>query len=338
MNGGWESGIGPISDVIGMNYNTWAYDRIHARFPTIPLYASETASAVSTRGIYANDRERGYVSAYDVNFPPWADTAEDAWRQVVARPWMAGAFIWTGFDYKGEPTPYGWPCINSHFGIVDICGFPKDDYYWYQAWWRARPVVHVLPHWNWAGREGQPITVWVYGNTGRVELLLNGRSLGTKPMPALGHLEWQVPYAPGRLEARGTTNGRLLATDVDETTGPPAAIRLVAMDRTRLLADAEDCVPIAAQIVDSHGRIVPTADNPVVFTIRGSAAIAGVGNGDPGDHEPDHATRRRAFNGLCMALIRATDQPGPATLQATAPGLAPGVVRLNVGSAEDGMR
>src|SRR5207247_10484635 len=147
----------------------------HASFPSQPVFGSETASTVSTRGIYENDAKRGYVSAYDVNRPGWGATAEAGWKPIAERPWMAGAFVWTGFDYKGEPTPYRWPCINSHFGIMDICGFPKDNFFYYQAWWGNKPVVHLLPHWNWPGKEGQPIAVWCYSNAERVELSLNGK-------------------------------------------------------------------------------------------------------------------------------------------------------------------
>src|SRR5439155_2840070 len=164
----------------GINYGIEEYDRFHRSFPKLPVFGSETASTVSTRGIYANDRVRGYVSAYDSNPVPWGATAAGAWIPLAQRPFMAGGFVWTGFDYKGEPTPYGWPCINSHFGIMDICGFPKDNYYYYQSVWGDRPMVHILPHWNWAGKECQPISLWFYSNADRVELFLNGKSLGAK--------------------------------------------------------------------------------------------------------------------------------------------------------------
>src|SRR5207253_11242546 len=138
--------ISLVTDLQGINYGIFGYDRFHQQFPAIPAYGSETASTVSTRGIYENDPKSGYVSAYDLNHPGWGATAEDGWRPIAERPFMAGAFVWTGFDYKGEPTPYGWPCINSHFGIMDICGFPKDNYYYYRAWWGGEPTVHLLPH------------------------------------------------------------------------------------------------------------------------------------------------------------------------------------------------
>ncbi|AIE84066.1 beta-galactosidase GalA [Fimbriimonas ginsengisoli] len=319
-NGGYGSGIQLVSELFGFNYNIGAYDNFHRRFPNQPMYGSETASTVSTRGIYANDTVRGYVSAYDVNHPAWAETAEHAWKPIAERPWMAGGFVWTGFDYKGEPTPYGWPCVNSHFGILDICGFPKDNFYYYKAWWGDKPVVHLLPHWNWPGKEGQKINVWVQSNADRVELLVNGRSVGSKPVPRFEHAEWDVPYEPGMLEARGYRGNKLIASDRIDTTGAPAAIRLKTT-RSRLLADEEDLSPVEVEIVDARGRVVPTADNMVKFSISGPGHVAGVGNGDPSSHEPDKASKRHAFNGLCMALVQATNRPGRIVVTATSPGL-----------------
>lgn len=327
-NWGYDKGIVNVAELFGINYNIGVYDDVHRRHPDQPLFGSETASTVSTRGIYANDPVKGYVSAYDLNHPGWAETAENAWRPIAERPWMAGGFVWTGFDYKGEPTPYGWPCINSHFGILDICGFPKDNFYYYKAWWGVQPVVHILPHWNWRGQEGKTIKVWAHSNADAVELLVNGESLGVKAMPRYGHLEWDVPYHPGTLVARGYRNGRVIASDRVETTDAPAAIRLKTT-RPALLADNEDVSPVEVEIVDSKGRVVPTADNLVRFTVSGPAHIAGVGNGDPSSHEPDKASQRHAFNGFCMAIVQTEDKPGRITLTATAPGLKPATIKLS---------
>ncbi|RYG32199.1 DUF4982 domain-containing protein, partial [bacterium] len=320
MNFGFNAGIQKVSRVFGFNYSLWAYDDVRKKDPGLALFGSETASAVSTRGIYANDKERGYVSAYDVNHPEWGATAEKAWKEVVKRPYMAGAFVWTGFDYKGEPTPYGWPCINSHFGILDICGFPKDTFWYYKSWWGDQPVVYLLPHWNWPGKEGETINVWAHSNADTVELFLNGRSLGTKTMERLGHLEWDVPYEPGKLEARGYRNGAVIASDVVETAGAPASVRLKT-DVRRLMADHEDVALVEVEILDAQGRVAPTADNPVRFSVVGPGAIAGVGNGDPSSHEPDKASQRKAFNGRCMALVQTTNQTGKIVLRAESPGL-----------------
>jgi len=328
MNGSWGQGISTAEDLQGVNYHPQGYNQFHLAHPNIPLYGSETSSAVGTRGIYATDPLRGYVNAYDTQpGGSWANTAEDAWQPIADRPSVAGGFVWTGFDYRGEPTPFAWPCVSSHFGIMDTCGFPKDAYYYYQAAWGGKPLVHVFPHWNWAGKEGQPIKVWVYGNCAHVSLTLNGRTLGTKDMPRNGHLEWQVPYAPGRLEARGDNGGATVASDAVQTTGAPAALRLAADDKT-LTADGEEISPIAVSVVDAQGRVVPTASDLVTFHVSGAGEVAGVGNGDPSSHEADNGTQRRAFNGYCLALVRASDRPGAIRVTATAPGLAPAALTL----------
>ncbi len=283
---------------------------------------TETASTVSTRGIYANDKTRGYVEAYDTQFPPWATTAESWWTTYAARPFLAGGFVWTGFDYRGEPTPYGWPCINSHFGIMDTCGFPKDNFYYYQAWWGTTPVVHLFPHWNWPGMEGQEIRVWVHSNAEQVELFLNGRSLGRQAVKPNTHLEWRVAYQPGTLEARGYRNGKLLATDTRETTGAPARI-VLAPDRPAIDADGEDVSVVEVRVVDAQGRTVPVANDEIEFTLSGNGRLIGLGNGDPSDHGADKGTVRRVFNGLAVAIVQATKTAGDLHVQAAAPGLAP---------------
>ncbi len=244
-----------------------------------------------------------------------------SWKHVADRPWMCGSFAWTGFDYKGEPTPYKWPSVNSHFGILDMCGFPKDNYFYYQSWWKSQPIVHLMPHWNWAGKEGQEIRVIAFSNCPRVELFHNGQSLGVKEMPRYEHLEWKVKYAPGTISARGLdANGQVMTTDLVQTTGAPVALYMIA-DRLELDADGEDVVPVKVELLDADGRTVPTADNQVTFHMTGPGSIAGVGNGNPSDHDPDQASQRHAFHGLCMVLIRAGEQPGAIQLTATAPGL-----------------
>ncbi len=321
MNGGWGQGITLVEDLQGCNYAPSGYDNFHRNFPDIPMYGSETASAVSTRGEYVNDPVKGYVSAYDVNAPSWAQTAEVAWRAIAERPFVAGGYVWTGFDYKGEPTPYNWPCINSHFGIMDECGFAKDTYYYYLSWWGTQPVAHILPHWNWPGDEGKPKDVWVHSNADRVELFLNGTTLGAKDMPRWGHLQWSVPYAPGKLEAKGyNKSGAQIAYDTVSTTGAATQIRLTPSSKT-VLANGEEVVMVEAALLDAEGRVVPYADNQVTFTASGAGQVAGVGNGDASSHEPDRATQRRAFHGLCLAVVQAGEQPGRIMLTATAPGL-----------------
>ena len=333
MNDDWGKGISTVVDVQGFNYHIGSpMDDFRRRFPRKPAMGTEVASTVSTRGIYANDVARGYLSAYDRNFPPWASTAEAWWSAYVARPWASGGFVWTGFDYRGEPTPYAWPCINSHFGIMDTCGFAKDNYYYYQARWRTEPVLHVFPHWNWVGREGQPIEVWCHTNLERVELLLNGKPVArsAQRVPPNGHAAWQVPYAPGVLEARGYRGARVVLTARRETAGPPAAVALEA-DRVRLTADGMDVSVVAARIVDAHGRTVPTASDRVTFGVTGPLAVIGVGNGDPSSHESDKDSSRRAFNGLCCAIVQAGTERGTARVTASAEGLAGAAVQLTCG-------
>jgi beta-galactosidase len=321
MNGGWFNiGISLVEDIEGFNYYPDQYDAFHQTFPSQPMIGSETASAVCDRGIVNNDGV-AYVSTYTT-------APEDTWKPVVTRPYMAGAFIWTGFDYKGEPYPYngGWPCVGSKFGNMDLCGLPKDDYYYYKAWWGNQPFVYIFPHWNWSS--GQNVTVWCYGNTATVELFLNGVSQGAQTMPAYGHAAWSVPYSPGTLLIKGyDSNGDTVATNQVVTTGAPASIQLTT-DRTAITADGEDLTVVYASIWDAQGRVVPTASNLVTFAISSPAYVAGVGNGDAAGHEPDKASQRHAFSGWCMALVGATNATGPIALTATSPGLTSATLNL----------
>ena len=197
MNDAAPRGIALVEDLRGFNYNPGAYAPYHQAHPDTPLSGSEIGGTTQTRGVYADDESAGCVTSYDTSAPPWAQTAEDAWTPIATQPFVAGGFVWTGFDDKGEPTPYGWPCINSHFGLLDTCGFAKDDAFYYQACWRPEPMVHLLPHGNWPGREGRAVPVWASSNGDAVELFLNGRSLGRKDLTPSRHAEWSVPYAPG---------------------------------------------------------------------------------------------------------------------------------------------
>jgi len=349
MNWDWGNGFSKVLDVQGFNYwfqgthaknrgHFLTIDEFHAAFPNKPAFGSEEGSTSSTRGIYENDKVHAYLSAYDRNLPrggdpqrEWGSTAE-AWMQFYdARPWLAGAFVWTGFDYRGEPTPYGWPGISSPTGILDTCGFPKDAFYFYKAWWTNGPVLHILPHWNWQGREGQNIEVWVYSNYDAVELFLNGQSLGKKDMPRLSHLEWEVPYQAGKLEARGYRNGQLAATSVVETTGAPASLVLTT-DRKTMSADDEDVAVFTVSALDAEGREVPTADNLVKFQITGGKII-GVGNGDSSCHESDKGSERSLFNGLAQVIVQ-SKEPGRLQLTATSDGLQSAMSTLQCVAAQ----
>jgi beta-galactosidase len=336
MNNGIGHGLTGVIDVQGFNYHPDTYDPLHRELPQKPFIATEIAAAVGTRGSYARepftkpkdkacyqgDPALCQVAAYDVNAADWAETTEVAWKEVAQRPWMAGGFVWCGFDYRGEPTPFEWPAISSQYAILDTCGFPKDVYYYYQSWWTDQPVLHVFPHWNWPGREGEEIPVWVYSNCKTVELFLNGMSLGRQTMKPNSHLEWKVKYAPGKLIARGKHHGKTFETAV-ETTGEPAAV-VLEPDRSVLAADRADISLVKARIVDAQGRTVPVATNLVMFSVTGPGHLLGVGNGNPICHEPDKASQRSAFNGLCLAIIQTSRAPGAIAIQATSPGLKSG--------------
>ncbi len=288
------AGINGVIDVRGWNYHVGQdMDNYHAKHPAQPNVGTEQASTVSTRGIYENDKQRGYVSAYDVNAPDWATTTERWWSYFADRLWLSGGFVWTGFDYRGEPTPYAWPCINSHFGILDTCGFPKDNFYYYQSWWTTNIVLHLLPHWNWPGKEGQEIRVDALSNCEEVELFLNGESLGKQPMKRNSKLSWQVKYAPGTLSAKGFNGGKVVAETKVETTGEPAAIQLTP-NRATINADCEDVSVFTVCVTDAQGRVVPPASNRISFELSGAGKILGVGNGDPSCHEPDTFVPRPA--------------------------------------------
>jgi beta-galactosidase len=309
-----------VCDVMGYNYADPQAEAYHKANPNVPVLGTENVSAVGTRGVYVTDPAKGYVGSYDPYTTTGRASAEGWWRFVNARPWVAGGFVWTGFDYRGEPSPYGWPNIGSQYGVIDLCGFPKDTFFYYQSWWTGKPVLHLFPHWNWPGLEGQEIAVWVHTNVERVELFHNGRSLGAKDVPRDSHVAWNVKYAAGSIEARGFQDGRQVMTAKRETTGPAAKL-VLRTDRTEIAADGEDLAMFTVEVQDAQGRIVPVTDNEVAFKVTGPGRLAGVGNGDPTSHESDIGSSRRAFSGLCMAIVQATKSAGDVTVEATSPGL-----------------
>jgi beta-galactosidase len=331
-NGNNYAGINRAVPVRGFNYmNIVKIDQYRKDHPEQILIGTEEASTLCTRGIYANDTVRGYVCDHDHNKPKWGELAETWWKFYDEREWLSGAFVWTGFDYRGEPTPYSWPCINSHFGIMDVCGFPKNNYYYYQSWWSGKDVLHIAPHWNWPGQEGKLIEVWCQSNCETVELFLNGRSLGAKPMQRNSHLEWQVPYTPGTLEARGTRNGRTLTAKV-ETTGEPVKIVLTP-DRFTIVADGEDVCVVNVSAVDAKGREVADAANLIRFALSGNGRIIGVGNGDPSSHEPDKFLndrfQRRLFSGKCQVIVQSLGSAGGIVLRASADGTGTSELKIH---------
>ena len=319
------SGTGGLAvcDVIGYHYADPQAEAFHKAHPEKLVLGTETVSAVCTRGIYITDKSKGFVSSYDPYTTSGRASAEGWWSFCNARPWLGGGYVWTGFDYRGEPSPNGWPNISSQYGIIDICGFPKDAFFYYQSWWTQKPVLHLFPHWNWPGYEGKKIAVWVYSNLDKVELFHNGQSLGAKDVKKDAHVSWTVEYAPGSIEAHGWKEGKQVMTARRDTTGPAAKL-VLRPDRDSLSADGEDVAMFAVEVQDANGRTVPVTDNLVSFRITGPAKLIGVGNGDPTDQSPDKGASRKAFSGYCMALVQTVQTektPGTITVEATSPGL-----------------
>lgn len=332
-------------DVIGFNYSWDHWDKTHASYPDKPIIETEMANSYASRGVYENQELQGRLMSYDVaNF--WIGTfMRDEVRRHAERAWMCGGFIWTGFDYRGEPSPFYphlWAehkkpgplprLVSCHFGAFDLCGFPKDGAYFYKAAYTAGPVLHVFPHWNWKGREGQLIDVWVYSNCEEIDLIVNGKSQGRKPMPKFGYLSWKVPYAAGCIEALGFKNGVEVFRDKRETTGEPVAVALLT-DRAVLKADREDLSFVTLQAVDAQGRAVPTATNTIRFRVEGPARLLGSGNGDPATKEHDKIPVRSLWAGLAQVLVQALDEPGKAALIAESEGLKPARLEIELKAA-----
>jgi len=341
MNHGWleldVDGV-PCSaaaalDVIGINYGLDQYDAVRALFPDKPIVASESAAASTSRGMYS--RDGGYIPAYDHKQYDFGSSVRDAVR-AADRPDVMGTFLWTGIEYRGEER---WPAVHSQSGMLDSCCAPKDNAWLCRALWAPDPaMVHILPHWNWSGREGDRIDVWCYSNCEAVELYFNGQSLGEQAVDPYEPPRWQVPYERGVLHALGKLGGVAVAQDFSETTGGPAAIQLAA-GVSLLRADGEDTSPVEVSVVDVDGTSVPTASDLVRFSLEGDGVILGVGNGDAMSHEADVAapgavTERHLFNGKCQVIVRAGFTAGELTLIAEADGLAPASLRIPVAAVD----
>lgn len=318
MNADWGKGFSRVVDVQGFNYlKLGDADAFHAAYPDKATLATEESSNVATRGVYAADRVRAHVPAYATTFPQWGSSIESWFSYYAQRPWIAGVFMWAGFDYRGEQWPYDWPAINCQFGVMDTCGFPKDSYYFCQAWWTTKPMLHLLPHWNWAVRDKEPIPVRAYTNAEEVELFLNDVSLGRKAVPRFGYAEWPVVYQAGVLRAVGFQSGKQVSEARVETAGMEAALTLTP-DRRTLRGDGEDCAVVTVSVIDDAGRRVPTSHDLVEFELSGPGRIIGVGNGDPSCHESDKGQRRSLFNGYAQVIVQTTKSGGQMTLTARA--------------------
>jgi beta-galactosidase len=318
-----------LEDIVGINYAPDRYDSVHKAHPDWKMIASESSSALRSRGIYNSANTQ--CSSYDDQAAGWGHTAETSWRNVNSRPWIAGEFVWTGFDYIGEPTPYQWPAKSSYFGIIDTANLPKDIFYFYQSKWNSSgpTMVHVVPS-NWTNwTNGQAVKVLVYTNADSVELFLNDKSLGSKTMDvaATGKLQWSVPFASGTLEARASKGGKVVATDKVRTAGAAASLAAKA-DRAAIAADGRDLSFVEVNVVDAQGVLVPNASNTIAFAITGPGRIVGVDNGNATSHESYKGTSRSAFSGKAVAIVQSTTTPGTITLKVTSGSLTGGSVEI----------
>ncbi len=361
------NGLAAEVDIVGLNYHPASYGDLLEKHPEWIVYGSETASTVSSRGVYHlpmekyDNHDSHQITSYDLVGPAWAYPPDIEFHFQEKHPNLLGEFIWTGFDYIGEPTPYAWsdettnsqsaawPSRSSYFGAIDLCGFPKDRYYLYKSQWTEEPMVHLLPHWNWQEMTGQTIPVFAYSNCDEVELFLNGETLGrrrvgmdTTPIPVdfYNHDEtsfetkyrsrWDVPYQPGELKVIGYRDGKAVTEDLISTAAEPATLRLTA-DRKTIQADGYDLSFIQVEILDENGNICPLADNNVQFELEGAGEIAAVGNGDPATNAPFISKSRKAFNGMCLVVVRSREnETGNIRLKALSDGLRAQELKLQV--------
>lgn len=318
-------------DVAGYNYIVQNPIEEHRRnYPERKCFGSEETTGCGTRGIYFDDPTGRWMKSLN-RAPNGKDSImnciERGWKFYAERPWAAGCFFWTGFDYRGEPNPLKFPAVGSEFGILDYAGFPKDEAWYLKAWWTTETVLHILPHWNLKGHEGKPISIWAYSNCDEVELFVNGHSLGRKKMPLNGHLEWDAVYQPGKILAVGYRNGKRVKREVVETTGSAFAIDLSA-DRSEIAADGCDVSVVTVAVKDKKGRVVPDACNEISIEVAGDIHILGTGNGDPADHSPERPLeansrlfRMKVFNGYARIFLQSGTSPSSASVTVRGEGL-----------------
>ena len=324
-------------DVVGFNYIVQNdVDNQKKNNPTWKIVGTEETTGCGTRGWYFKDEKYPgrMVSLNRTMEQNYENIIERGWKFYDERPWAAGLFYWTGFDYRGEPNPLSYPAHDSEFGTLDYCGFPKDEAYYLKSWWTDEPVLHIFPHWNLQGHEGEEVEVWAYSNCDEVELTVNGKKLGRQPMPRNGHLKWKAVYQPGRVEATGYKNGKRILTKTIETTKAAAKVVLKA-DRHQIAADGQDMAIVNIELHDQKGRFVPNACPVLTFCLEGDANIIGCGNGDPSylgsdhpDKQPCHTFSIPAFNGRAQVLIQSGKLPSTVTLKCTADGLKYGLLTI----------
>jgi beta-galactosidase len=333
-------------DVLSFNYKHRDYADFPNRFPGEPIIASENMSAFATRGVYNQPSDSIRIwpeahnvpikdpnpdftcSAYDHVHAYWGATHEDTWKTVKKLDFVSGMFIWSGFDFIGEPDPYKWPARSSYYGVIDLAGFPKDAYYFYQSEWTDKTMLHLFPHWNWI--EGETIDVVAYyNNADEVELFLNGKSMGVqnKNEDKL-HVMWRLAYEPGTIKAVSRKNGQTVMEREIHTAGKAATIELVA-DRSEITADGYDLSFITVRILDEQGNLVPDADHMVTFNIKGNGFIAGTDNGYQASHESFKTKQRKAWKGMCLAIVQSNGKSGEIVLEAKADGLKAATVKIN---------
>jgi beta-galactosidase len=325
-------------DIYGFNYHHESFADFPENYPGKPFLVSESTSGLMSRGFYQMPSDSMFIwpdsypptgkpygneeqqcSSYDNCHVPWGSTHEESWKVVKKYDHIAGTYIWTGFDYLGEPTPYWWPSRSSYFGIIDLAGFPKDIYYMYQSEWTDKDVLHIFPHWNW--EPGQTVDIWAYSSADEVELFLNEESLGAKTKgPNDLHLMWRVPFEPGTLKAVSRENGKVVMEKEIKTAGEPAQL-ILTPDRKTISADGYDLSFVTVEVLDEDGNFVATAGNQIQFSVEGNAEIFGVDNGNPVSHEPLKGKEIKAFNGKCLVVVKAGEKPGSVTLTASAEGL-----------------
>jgi beta-galactosidase len=342
-----------LQDIVGYNYvDRWNerrelyYSVDRHDHPVWKMIGTENVSVGGLRGQYSiapdqSDRRPGRSRDYRLGMIQ----AEQLWKFTLVNDYVIGDFMWTGIDYLGEA---GWPNKNSSSGVIDLCGFPKDGYYFYQSQWTKKPMVHLFPHWNWAGHEGQVISVIAYTNCDTVELFLNGKSFGKKSyiFPQQGHtkawnayalpyiapttsdlhLTWDVPYEAGILKVVGKKNGKIVTEEV-HTTSKPAAIRLSA-DEKELSADGWDVVNVKVEITDENGLTVPDANNRIEFKVEGEGTLIGTDNGNPQDKTPMKSKQRNVYNGLALAVIQSTEKSGDILITASSANLEDAVLQV----------